>query len=1147
MAIWGSQTGGGAVSDALRKAIYDIDDDNIVDNSEALNGFAGSYYLDRTNHTGTQAATTVDYDNSGSSLTATEVQAAIDELDGTIDNIISGAQVVGNASQLNGQADTYYLDRSNHTGVQAATTVTYDNTGSGLAALDVQDAIDELDTTLDDIVSGAVPAGDATLFNSQAPAFYLDRTNHTGSQAATTITYDNATSGLTAVEIQAAIDEIDGTIDDIISGVQVVGNSTLFAGNAPAYYLDRTNHTGSQPATTVTFDNTTTGFAALDVQAAIDEFFGVFQAHTHVKADITDFNEADYVHTSGNESINGNKTFQDDVTVVGTLTMQGDVTQINTTNVALEDNEIELNVGEAGAGITLGFAGVRIKRGTETDARIGFNEALDKWVYGLDGSEVPVGDMEKSVYDTGDNGQVDNADNSDLLQGNDSAYHLSRANHTGTQAATTVTYDNATSGLTAAEVQAAIDEIAQDYLSKAVYDTNDDGTVDSADLADNALLLNGQTGTYYLARANHTGTQPADTVTYNNSGSTLDSIQVQDAIDELDEMKMEIAVYDADMDGQVEAADFADDADQLDGQDGTFYLNRSNHTGTQVATTVTYDNTTSGLAAGEVQAAIDELETLISSVVAGDMFKAAYDTNDDNKVDAADLADNATNLDSQPGSYYLNRANHIGTQLASTVDFDNTLTGYAATNVQDAINEADIKIEQEITDRTTAITNILNGTTPAGDSDQLEGNGGVFYLNRNNHVGTQDADTIDYDNGASGLAATNVQDAIDELDAAIDADGGGDMTKAVYDTNDDGTVDSADFADNAGQLNGFSSSYHLDRTNHTGSQDATTVDFDNVASGLTAVNVQAAIDELDGRIDTNETAIADIISGAQKVGNADELDGLSLSNVLNRNNHLGVQAATTVTYDNAGSSLSATDAQAAIDELDALVASAAGDMTKAVYDTGDNGIVDNSELLEGQPGSYYLDLANATGTIAATDVTFDDTSAVVITASDVQAAILFLDDEVDKIKNGTQSVGNADQLEGQNGSYYLDADNHAYNNAVSGLVATNTQDAIDELSGLAGANKTNGEPHAAYLGVPDVAADGGFGSNNQYIDADNNPINADTFQVYLNGDRLYTIVGSDPTTLTLEDAMIDLTTGRIWFHDALSVDNSDYILVDYTY
>mgnify|MGYP007077518772 CR=1 FL=1 len=40
------------------------------------------------------------------------------------------------------------------------------------------------------------------------------------------------------------------------------------------------------------------------------------------------------------------------------------------------------------------------------------------------------GDMLKSVYDTGDNGVVDNSEN---LEGNNSAYHLDRSNHSGAE------------------------------------------------------------------------------------------------------------------------------------------------------------------------------------------------------------------------------------------------------------------------------------------------------------------------------------------------------------------------------------------------------------------------------------------------------------------------------------------------------------------------------------------------------------------------------------------------------------------------------------------------------------------------------------------------------------------------------------------
>lgn len=48
------------------------------------------------------------------------------------------------------------------------------------------------------------------------------------------------------------------------------------------------------------------------------------------------------------------------------------------------------------------------------------------------------GDMTKAVYDTADNGKVDLSENSELLQGNNSAYHLDRANHSGTQTTSTI-------------------------------------------------------------------------------------------------------------------------------------------------------------------------------------------------------------------------------------------------------------------------------------------------------------------------------------------------------------------------------------------------------------------------------------------------------------------------------------------------------------------------------------------------------------------------------------------------------------------------------------------------------------------------------------------------------------------------------------
>ena len=107
--------------------------------------------------------------------------------------------------------------------------------------------------------------------------------------------------------------------------------------------------------------------------------------------------------------------------------------------------------------------------------------------------------------------------------------------------------------------------------------------------------------------------------------------------------------------------------------------------------------------------------------------------------------------------------------------------------------------------------------------------------------------------------------------------------------------------------------------------DAADVDYDNTVSGLTATDVQAAIDEVVGDIPTGFAASA-------------------------------------ITYDNSGSGLTATDAQAAIDELAA--GSDPSDLTTQVdigsYTTYANAYVTTSE--------GYLVISN-TGTNTKTQVT----------------------------------------------------------------------------------------------------------------------------------------------------------------------------------
>lgn len=110
----------------------------------------------------------------GDTFTVDGVSVTATAMNGT--SLPDGAFVINQSSMaiLNGSVLTF-VGVAGISSV-AAQNVTYDNTGSGLVATDVQNAIDE--------VLGDIPANAAAL------------------------SYDNTVSGLTATDVQAAIDEV---------------------------------------------------------------------------------------------------------------------------------------------------------------------------------------------------------------------------------------------------------------------------------------------------------------------------------------------------------------------------------------------------------------------------------------------------------------------------------------------------------------------------------------------------------------------------------------------------------------------------------------------------------------------------------------------------------------------------------------------------------------------------------------------------------------------------------------------------------------------------------------------------------------------------------------------------------------------------
>lgn len=110
--------------------------------------------------------------------------------------------------------------------------------------------------------------------------------------------------------------------------------------------------------------------------------------------------------------------------------------------------------------------------------------------------------------------------------------------------------------------------------------------------------------------------------------------------------------------------------------------------------------------------------------------------------------------------------------------------------------------------------------------------------------------------------------------------------------------------------------------------------YNNVVSGLTAVNVQDAIDELDNSLDDAITDISDHIGDTDNPhsttltqaisadGTADpDLSVTNLNTLVDDSNadELHIHSAAAITYDNGGSDLVATNVQDAIDEIDSVL------------------------------------------------------------------------------------------------------------------------------------------------------------------------------------------------------------------------------------
>lgn len=90
--------------------------------------------------------------------------------------------------------------------------------------------------------------------------------------------------------------------------------------------------------------------------------------------------------------------------IKGDVTQEGDTFITQAERVEVRDNMILINKGETGAGVTAGFAGIEVDRGTEQNFMFGFNESDGMFKIGKEGNmfdvalRQPVGDMIDGMF-----------------------------------------------------------------------------------------------------------------------------------------------------------------------------------------------------------------------------------------------------------------------------------------------------------------------------------------------------------------------------------------------------------------------------------------------------------------------------------------------------------------------------------------------------------------------------------------------------------------------------------------------------------------------------------------------------------------------------------------------------------------------------
>ena len=321
---------------------------------------------------------------------------------------------------------------------------------------------------------------------------------------------------------------------------------------------------------------------------------GVDGANSGLDADLLDgLDSTQFLRSDEDDTFDGN------LVITGNLTVSGNTTYVNTEEILLSDNIIVLNANFDGP-IASENAGIEVERGDETNVTLQWNETQNYW-------EIASGGVTGRILTTGDEGSGNGLD-SDTLDGQEGTYYLDFPNFTnlpdpqidvtlsgkvtGEGTTTLTNLGNGSISITTELANTAVTAGTYGSASQIpVFTVDEDGRLTSANTnsvrgvdstawytANNTFSIETGDGSVFNTIIDSFNNISANNITVGGlvdgrdiaaDGSKLDGIEAGATANQSN-----TEIFDAVL--TLDGANSGLDADLLDGQHGTYYLDYDN-------------------------------------------------------------------------------------------------------------------------------------------------------------------------------------------------------------------------------------------------------------------------------------------------------------------------------------------------------------------------------------------------------------------------------------------------------------------------------------------------------------------------------------------------------------------------------------------